>query len=101
MDVDQDPQGQGNPPGIPFDHGFTPSTTRGHATPDPTGSVYTENYFTPLYAESQATDHTNVNTNQHSTSPMRTRLEALRDAKLPVAAAAPAINQQPPTPEDI
>ncbi len=64
MDVDQDPQGHGTPPSTPFDDGFTPSTTRGHTTVASTGSVRTENYFTPLYTESQETDHTNVNANQ-------------------------------------
>jgi len=63
MEVDQDPQGQGTPSGTPFDDGFTSSTTQAHTTTDPTGSVRTENYFTPLYTESQETDHTNVNTN--------------------------------------
>jgi hypothetical protein len=63
MDVDQDPRGQGTPPGTPIDDGFTPPTTRGHTTSDPTWIVHTENYFTPLYTESQATDYANVNTN--------------------------------------
>ena len=62
-----------------FTEGFAPSTTRGQTTADPTESVHTENYFTPLYTESQATDFTNVNTNQQSPAPMRTRLEATRD----------------------
>ncbi len=61
MEVDQDPQGQGTPLGTPFDDGFTPSTTRGNTTADPTGSIRPENYFTPLYTESQETDQTNVN----------------------------------------
>jgi hypothetical protein len=65
MEVDQDPQELGTPSGTPFDDGFTPFTTRGHTTANPTGSVHTENYFIPLYTESQATDHhTNVNTNR-------------------------------------
>ena len=64
MEVDQDPQERGTPPGTPFDGGFISSTTRGHTTTDPTGRVHTENYLTPLYTEYQATDHTNVNTNQ-------------------------------------
>ena len=64
MDVDQDPQEQGTPPGTPFDDCFTPSMTRGYSTTDPTGRVHTEKYFTPLYTESQSTDHTNINTKQ-------------------------------------
>ena len=63
MEMDQDPQGQGTPPGTPLEDGFTPSTTRGHTTMGPTGSVRTDNYFTPLYTETQETDHTNVNAN--------------------------------------
>ena len=35
------------PPRYTFDDGFTPSTTRGYTTTDPTGRVHTENYFTP------------------------------------------------------
>jgi hypothetical protein len=69
MEVEQDPQEQGTPPGTPFDDGCTPPTTRGHTTADPAGSVHTENCFTPFYTESQATDHTNVNTNQQPPTP--------------------------------
>ena len=63
MEVDHDPQGQGTLPSTPFDDDFTPSTARRHTTMGPTGSVRTENYFTPLYTESQEVDHTNVNAN--------------------------------------
>ncbi len=73
MDVDQDPQGRGAPPVTPFDEGFTPSTNRGQTTADATGSVHTENYFTPLYNESQKTDHANVNINQQPLAPETTR----------------------------
>ncbi len=69
MEVEQDPQERGTPPGTLFDGGFTPSTTRGHTTADPAGGVHTENYFTPLDTESQATDHTNVNTKQQPPTP--------------------------------
>jgi hypothetical protein len=88
MDVSQDPQGQEAPLGTPFDDGFTPSTTRGNTSADPTGGVHTEHFFTPLYTESHDTDHTNANTNQRTPAPIRTRLEAIRDAKLAVVAAA-------------
>ena len=63
MDVDQDFQEQEAPPGTPFDDDFIPSTTTGHTLADPTGGVHTENFFTPLYTESQAANHINVNTN--------------------------------------
>ena len=53
MEVDQNPQGQGTPPSTPFEDGFTPATTRGHASMGPTRSVRTDNYFTPLYTETQ------------------------------------------------
>jgi len=69
MDVDQDLQERGNPPGTPFDDGFTPSNTRGYTTVDPTGRVHTENYFIPLYTESQETDHANVNNSQQFPTP--------------------------------
>ena len=82
MEVDQNSQGQGTPPGTPFDDGLTPSTT----SADPAGSVRTENYFTPLYMEPQATDHTNVNTNQQSPTP-----EDTRDAHMATPAASEAV----------
>jgi hypothetical protein len=63
MDVDPDHQEQDTSLGTPFDDGFTPSTTTGYTSAKPTGGVHTENFFTFLYTESQATDHTNVNTN--------------------------------------
>jgi len=85
MEVDQDPQGLGTPLGTPFDDGFTVSTTRGHTTVEPTGSIYTDNYFTPLYTESQETDYTNVNANQRPPTH-----EDTRDADLATAAAATA-----------
>ena len=64
MEVDQDFPEQGTPPGTPFDEGFTPSKARGQTAADPTREVYTKNYFTSLYNESHASDHSNVNTNQ-------------------------------------
>ena len=51
----------------------------------PTGSVRTENYFTPLYTETQETDHTNVNANQRPPTHGDTR-----DADLAAIAAAAA-----------
>ena len=77
MDVDQNPEGQGTPPDTPFDDRFTPSTIRGNTSAAPTGGVQMENFFTPLYTGSQKTDHANVNTNQRSPAPTRTRLKAI------------------------
>ncbi len=51
MDVDLDPAEQGTPPGTPLDEDFIPSTTRGQETADPSESIRTENYFTPLSEE--------------------------------------------------
>ena len=48
LDVDQDPRELETPLGTPFDDGFTPSTTKGNTSVDPTGGVHTENFFTPL-----------------------------------------------------
>jgi len=87
MEVDQDSQGQGTPPGTSFEDGFTPSTTRGHATMGPTGSVRTDNYFTPLYTEIQETEHTNVNANRPPSTHGDTR-----DANLAAAEAAAIAN---------
>jgi len=83
MDVDHDPQEHETPPDTPFDDGLTPSTARGYTSVDPTGGVHTENFSTPLYTESQATDHTNVNTNQQPPTPAATR-----DAEMAAVAAA-------------
>ena len=80
MDVDHDLFEQDTHPSTPFDDGFTPSTTTCNTSADPTGGFHTENFFTPLYTESQETDHTNVNTNQRTPAPIRFRLEAIRDA---------------------
>ena len=92
MEVDQDFPEQGTPPGTPVEEGFTPSTARGQTSADPTIEVYTENYFTPLYNESQALDHSNVNTNQQYPPPMRTHNEAIRDAELAAATATATAN---------
>jgi len=85
MDVDPDTQGQGTPPGTPFDDGFMPSTTRCYTIADPTGTVHTENYVTPLYTGSQTTDHANVNTNQQPFTP-----ENIRDLDMAAIAEATA-----------
>ena len=90
MDVDPDPQGQTTRPGKPFNNGYASTTTRGNTSADSTGGVYTENFVTPLYTESQETGHTNVNTGQRTPEPIRTYLEAIRDAEISVAAAAAA-----------
>jgi hypothetical protein len=52
MDDDHDLHEQDTPPGTPFDDGFTPSTTIGNTSADPTCGAHTENFFTPLYTES-------------------------------------------------
>ena len=87
MEMGQDPQGQSTPPGTPFEDGLTPSTTRGHTTKGPTGSIRADNYATPLYTETQETDHTNVNANHPPPSH-----EATRDANLAAAEAAATTN---------
>ena len=81
MEVDQDIPEQGTPPGTPFEEGLTPSTTQGQ-TANPTGGVYTQNYYTPLYDESQVSDRSTGITNRQHPAPIRTRNEAIRDAKL-------------------
>ncbi len=90
MDVDQDTPEQGTPPGTPFNESFTPSTTRGQPSVNPTRRVHTKNLFTPLCTESQKTDHTNVNTNQQPPIPTDTR-----DGEMDVAAAAKAEGSEP------
>ena len=80
MEVDQDIPEQETPPGTTFVEGFTPSADKGQTSVDPTGGVYTQNYYTPLYDESQASDRSNVNTNRQHPTPIRTRNEAIRDA---------------------
>ena len=99
MDFFQGPPEQGTPTGTPFDEGFTPSTTRGQPTADPTRGVRTENFFPPLYTESQETDHTNVNTTQQPPTPTATpdvdmAIAAAAEAKVAVPAATPAAGRK-------
>ena len=91
MDVDRDPQGRGTPPDTSFDEGYTPSTTRGQTTAGATGSVHTESYFTPLYNESQTTDHSNVNINQQPPTSEITRDVERATAAVAAAAEAEAV----------
>jgi hypothetical protein len=83
MDVDKDTLEQGNPPGTPFNEGFTPSTTRGQPSAATTRGEHTENLYTPLYTESHETDHTNVNTAQQPPTSTDTR-----DANMAAATVA-------------
>ena len=85
MDVDQDTIEQGTPPDTPFDEGFTPSTTRGQPSAATTRGVHAENLYTPLFTESQETDHTNDNTAQQPQAPPNTL-----DADMAAAAAVEA-----------
>ena len=73
------------PPVTPFADGFTPSTTRGQPPADTSKGVHTENLYTPLYTESQETDHTYVNTAQQPPTPTNTS-----DAAIAAAAATEA-----------
>ncbi len=79
MEVDQDIPEQGTPPGTPFEEGLTPSANQGQ-TADLIGGVYTHNYYTPLYDESQVSDRSVGNTNRQRPATIRTRNEAMRDA---------------------
>ena len=97
MEVDQDIPEQGTPPGTPFEEGLTPSNTQGQTT-NPTGGVYTQNYYTPFYDESQVSDRSTGITNRQHPAPIRTRNEAIRDAELAAAVAAATTNQHPPNP---
>ena len=90
MGFDQYPKEQETPLGTPFDDGFTPSTTRGYTSADPTGGAHTENFFTPLYTESQETDHINVNTNQKRPTPAVTRNAKMASASASATAEAKA-----------
>jgi hypothetical protein len=72
MEVDQDLQDQGTPPGPTFDDDFPPTMTGGYTKADLAGRVHTDNSFTPLYTESQETDPTNINANQRRQTPAAT-----------------------------
>ena len=85
MDVDQDTMEQSTPPDTPFDVGFIPSTNGGQPSATTTREVHTEHLYTPLYTESQETDHTNDNTAQQPPAPSNTL-----DADMAAAAAARA-----------
>ena len=54
------------PPGTPFDSDYPPQQTGGYT--EPNEGVHIENLFTPLYTDSQETDHTNVNNAQPPTT---------------------------------
>jgi hypothetical protein len=90
MDVDQEPKGQTTPTCTLFDDGYTTTMNRGASSLDRPVGVYTGNVYTPVYTESQETCHTNANTSQQTPQPMRTYLEAIRDAELAGAAAVAA-----------
>ena len=62
--AEEDPEVYGTPPGTPFDSDYPSHQTEGQTSADNTGGVRTENFFTPLYTESQDTDHTNINNTQ-------------------------------------
>ncbi len=57
MDLDGDLQGQSTPLDTPFEDDFTETASRCAPTVDPPAGVHTENFYTPLYAESQSTCH--------------------------------------------
>jgi hypothetical protein len=57
----------------------------------PTGSVRTENYFTPIYMESQETDHTNVNANQRTPTHEDTRYADLANVAAATATEVDAM----------
>ena len=82
MEVDHDLPGQGTPTGTPFDDGFTPSTSHGYAATIPTGSVRTDNYFTPLNTETQGTDPPNDTDNQQAPTHGDTRAADLAPAEM-------------------
>jgi hypothetical protein len=56
------------PPGTPFDSDYPAQQTRGYTSTELNEGVYTENFFTPLYTDSQETDHTNANNAQPPTA---------------------------------
>ncbi len=84
---EEDLQEYGTPPGTPFDSDYPTQQTGGQPPTDPTEEVYTENFFTPLYTETQETDQTNANANQ----PPLTHGDT-KDAELAAAEAAAATN---------
>ena len=55
---------------------------------DPPAKVHTSNFFTPLYTESQETDHTTANTGHQTPQPPNERLDTINEAEEeePVAA---------------
>ena len=73
MDIDQNLQGQTNPPCTPFDYDYTTIASRGAPTKDLPPGAHTENFYTPLYTKSQTTGHSD-----HTI----TRTESAREAQL-------------------
>jgi hypothetical protein len=90
MDVDQDlPEGT-TPLGTPFDDDHTTHQHGGAPSMDPPAGIYTRNFFTPLYTESQEIDHTTANTGQHTPQTSNGHLDPIHEAEMDELAAAAA-----------
>jgi hypothetical protein len=88
MDVDHDPQGQTTPTGTRFDNGFTTPTSKGAPTRDPPAGVHTDNFYTPLYTDSQTTSHSDRTTT--TTDPVQDAQPAAGTTSTPSEAEAEA-----------
>ncbi len=90
MDVDQDlPEGT-TPPGTPFANDHTAHQQGGGPSVDPPEGVPTNNFFTPLYKESQENDNTTANTGHLTPHPLDARLATINEAEEEELAAAAA-----------
>ena len=93
MDVDQDLSEGTTPPGTPFEDDHTAHQQGGASFIDPPARVHTRNLFTPLYMETQETDHTTAITGHQPPQPPKERLATINEAEeedLAAAAAAQA-----------
>ena len=81
MDVDQDLPEWTSPPSTPFDDVHTTHQQGGALFVDPPAGVHTRNFFTPLYTETQESEHTLANTGRQPPHPPNQRLATINEAK--------------------
>jgi hypothetical protein len=90
MDVDQDlPEGTA-PHGTPFDDVHTAHRQGGALFGATPAGVHTRNFFTPLYTETQETEHTLANTGRQTLHPPNQRLATINEADAEELAATSA-----------
>ena len=81
IDVDQDLPERTTPLGMPFEDDYTAYQQRGASFEYPPARVRARNFFTPLYTESQQTNHTTANTDHRTPQPPYGGLDLINEAE--------------------